>query len=652
MLFSGCAKKDISAPLLVESKNQQEVIERFLTIPENASDELKFFIEDFRKKEIEHHFLYDFVLRNGTPIWEATTATFPAINNTTVYGQIKTISSQSSNSLTINSTANTNSPALAFFPLIDSVTKEIKSYIHCTKNSNGTTRYKVYNKLEILATKPVTNNDFKEKEILLSVFGYFERTINNKSKITFAHPYNYTLDNVNMLFTKNSLTQTSQSISLDNSNIKSMSTGGGCIPNYFGFEIQLGNLGSAISGGFNPCARIYHFIIECKGGVPTLYNDSYRDPCPKIADGGNGSGGGTPVSPAPVNPPSQPTPVNPSNPYINPWIVYNPLPTPNLPDPNNPGYNYGNGGSGPNPGNNNPNDITQDPNDPWFTDGTPRQNSLGAINPYFYDPNNPFDNITAVVDVLDEPLIENGIGVEDFYEDFFANNATYVIPQYRKIGVSTDRGHTEDLTSGTDGNTSGILSYYSNRTDQQLFNQMNELITACTILSPNTLLNTGIKMINKFKNGPQNPPFRDKDLDDEVANSSAMKNFVKEFRDRLSVKLKLKQGDINQVDQINLELERPIFNGLYNKFHGLQILVNDTEKTDIYLKNYSLDANGNWEAELIIEITDHFGMDKKDALNYQGKHGGFGAWWTLQHKRNYKPFITKIYVAKKINGKL
>ena len=163
-----------------------------------------------------------------------------------------------------------------------------------------------------------------------------------------------------------------------------------------------------------------------------------------------------------------------------------------------------------------------------------------AINPYTYDPNNPFDNITIGVDVPDDPLIDDGVGVEDFYEDFFANNATYVIPQYRKIGVTTDRGHTEDLTSGTDGNTSGILSYYSNRTDQELFNQMNELITACTILSPNTLLNTGIKMIDKFKNGPQNPPFRDKDLDDEVANSSAMKNFVKKFRDRLSDKLKLK----------------------------------------------------------------------------------------------------------------
>lgn len=138
----------------------------------------------------------------------------------------------------------------------------------------------------------------------------------------------------------------------------------------------------------------------------------------------------------------------------------------------------------------------------------------------------------------------------------------------------------------------------------------------------------------------------------EKANSSAMKNFVKKFRDRLSDKLKLKQGDINQVDQLILGLVQPIFNGLYNKFHGLQILVNDTEKTDIYFKNYSLDANGNWEAELIIEITDHFGMDKNDALNYQGKHGGFGAWWTLQHKRNYKPFITKIYVTQKINGKL
>ena len=135
--------------------------------------------------------------------------------------------------------------------------------------------------------------------------------------------------------------------------------------------------------------------------------------------------------------------------------------------------------------------------------------------------------------------------------------------------------------------------------------------------------------------------------------SSAINNFTKEFGSILAAQLKITSGDINKINQIDIpQSVRPIFNGLFNKFNGLQILVNDTEQTEVYLKNYQIDTNGNWEAEIVIEITDHFGLDKNDALNYQYKHSGFGAWWTLQFKRDYKPFITKIHVGKIIKGKI
>lgn len=77
-------------------------------------------------------------------------------------------------------------------------------------------------------------------------------------------------------------------------------------------------------------------------------------------------------------------------------------------------------------------------------------------------------------------------------------------------------------------------------------------------------------------------------------------------------------GDINAVPQINIPQQyHPIYNGIYNKFHGLQILINDTEITEVYINSYTKNSTGKWSAIVTIIIHDHFGLDKGDALNYQ-----------------------------------
>ena len=55
-------------------------------------------------------------------------------------------------------------------------------------------------------------------------------------------------------------------------------------------------------------------------------------------------------------------------------------------------------------------------------------------------------------------------------------------------------------------------------------------------------------------------------------------------------------------------------------------------------------------ATVEVTIFDHFGVDKKDALGKQHIHGGFTAWWLLQHKRGKVPFITKVVIRKTIIG--
>jgi hypothetical protein len=58
-----------------------------------------------------------------------------------------------------------------------------------------------------------------------------------------------------------------------------------------------------------------------------------------------------------------------------------------------------------------------------------------------------------------------------------------------------------------------------------------------------------------------------------------------------------------------------------------------------------------WTADIEVTIYDNFGLDKHDALTYQGNHDGFAAWWLLQHTRGHKPFQTKFVIKSRINGR-
>lgn len=80
----------------------------------------------------------------------------------------------------------------------------------------------------------------------------------------------------------------------------------------------------------------------------------------------------------------------------------------------------------------------------------------------------------------------------------------------------------------------------------------------------------------------------------------------------------------------------------------MQILINDTEYTEIQLDDFHIDWDGKRIAIVSVAIHDHFGLDKEDVLSYQYSQVGFAAWWILQHKRAYVPFETIIHARKQI----
>ncbi|WP_439504488.1 DUF3289 family protein [Sediminibacterium sp.] len=263
---------------------------------------------------------------------------------------------------------------------------------------------------------------------------------------------------------------------------------------------------------------------------------------------------------------------------------------------------------------------------------------------YSYD--YPFNYPEQPYDAPDEPIINNGVSLSDEVDP---GNGS-LTPPGRLIAKSRrTQPNIEDMLHGTDGNTTGILNLYPIMPKEWHFNQMKDLFHACTFFDFQ-LKSVADEMIQKFKDrtgGEYTNPL----LNAKVAQSSAMINYIKKFGKELNDKLRETGGNLNSISELNLTY-RPKFNGLFNKFHGLQILINDTESTDIHIDKFQMGASGSWSAEVTITIFDHFGIDKTDVLKYQFYHGGFSSWWILQRTLDYVPFKTVITVKEKIYSQL
>jgi hypothetical protein len=252
-----------------------------------------------------------------------------------------------------------------------------------------------------------------------------------------------------------------------------------------------------------------------------------------------------------------------------------------------------------------------------------------------------FDNLTSSINAPDDPVIDNGIEIENLSGEAPSSG--------RLLATSPNRGNTEDMAWGTNGNTAGIRSSIISQTNAELFAHMDRLFEICSI-NDGEMQTVSADFINVFRNNTGGT-FSHSTLNRKVQESSSYKNYIKGFGKQLLTKLQAVNGDINSVAQFNLN-NRPIFSGLKNKFNGLQILINDTEQTDIKIDNYNIDTNGEFTVSLSVTIHDHFGLDKHDALTYQYKNLGFPAWWLLQHTRGYKPFETIINIKTRLHGHL
>lgn len=342
------------------------------------------------------------------------------------------------------------------------------------------------------------------------------------------------------------------------------------------------------------CTTVMIIVPDNDGG----YGGAFCSYCPNDGGGGGGGGGG----PDPNNPPS------------GGWY-------------DEPACNPNNGAT----------TVICDNNGGWH----PIIENEGA-----FGWNVDFSEITNPKNSLQEPLIESNIELTNLVNP---SSLTQGFPP-RVIARTLPRNNTEDMTFGTNGDPSGIIyrlggpSNYNLYTDQVLFDDMISLFHTCTFFDPD-LENVGDIFINKFRNHQvpvtqQNLPLQHTTLNQKVGSSNRFRNFLLQFGNALRDSLIASGGSIDNVNFRDLNY-RPVFNTLYDKFHGLQILLNDTESAEIELRDFTIDlVTGKWTADVRVIIRDHFGLDKNDAVRFQDYSNGFPAWWLLQHVRGYIPFET------------
>lgn len=159
--------------------------------------------------------------------------------------------------------------------------------------------------------------------------------------------------------------------------------------------------------------------------------------------------------------------------------------------------------------------------------------------------------------------------------------------------------------------------------------------------------------LNKFfgnKNGTFHK-YQNNTLHLMAKESKKFRKWLKDYGLELNERLKVTNGSIGTIENVMLSNRVRL-----NETKSLTILINDTQKTDVYIVNDQYDynpASGTLEAVIRVNVTDNFGVDDGDVTefwNYFPGGPGFVAWWILQHRKNYWPFMSDLWFSVKIKG--
>lgn len=264
-----------------------------------------------------------------------------------------------------------------------------------------------------------------------------------------------------------------------------------------------------------------------------------------------------------------------------------------------------------------------------------------------------------------DPIDDNGIIITNIYVPNKAlipgkliANTTYRNEHNppRKIAPDLSYGHDGDENVISPKNKN-ILNWPLN----DLEDKMSELLHFACNSNYDPI---ATKMFNRFKS-KNGQTYDDEDISDLIKGTIEVQNKIKLFGKQFENRLKQVNGNHNLLSLFQLEDEDRFILSAGNGylFMGPTILINDVSQVNYYLQGFNIDVNGNWNATFYVEAIDHFGLDNEDPNHtfrfkgikvaiYQHLHIGFAAWWVLQHKKSYRPFVTKIRIGVELNGNI
>lgn len=185
VFFYSCRKIDKeSTQINIPDRLEQD----FFKVPNNISQQLQDVVDDIKRQNDHHHFLNEFIRKNGLPVWNKVVANVPIV-----------ASNQLNNQTGIGGRLNDTSGIEIFLIPLRAADSSVKTYIACVKDS-GKYKYDVYRRNTLTYLDTVSTPVKKFRRTMLSVFGYFEKSINNKDSIFVAGQYQNGIKEVSISF--------------------------------------------------------------------------------------------------------------------------------------------------------------------------------------------------------------------------------------------------------------------------------------------------------------------------------------------------------------------------------------------------------------------------------------------------------------------
>lgn len=165
-----------------------------------------------------------------------------------------------------------------------------------------------------------------------------------------------------------------------------------------------------------------------------------------------------------------------------------------------------------------------------------------------------------------------------------------------------------------------------------------------------------LKMIDKFK-ANTGGEFTDDVLTKHVQDHDSTKRFLVSLDTLITTSIVKANGNLKPlknetVDWNGKDYGHPRFNTYGDTFAGgLTICMNDTWAYEVSITEYEINGS-SFSGKYKVILYDHFGLDKPDVEKKYSWLAGFRSWFILQHRRNFKPFITKVEFDNSFNGNL